>query len=91
MRQGDQIGKCDRRNITIGMQIVYSNMLLTARTIVADREEAADAVHDVILRSSQKLDQLRDPSKCVLGSSQLHETKLLQRTRQRSRRDHREV
>ena len=56
-RQGDQaaIGEIYDR---------YADRLFGfAFSMLRDREEAADAVHDVILRSSQKLDQLRDPSK----------------------------
>ena len=62
-----------------------------AFSMLRDREEAADAVHDVILRSSQKLDQLRDPSKLRPWLFSIARNEVMSRTRQRSRRDNREV
>ena len=62
-----------------------------AFSMLRDREEAADAVHDVILRSSQKLDQLRDPSKLRPWLFSIARNEVTSRTRQRSRRDDREV
>ena len=70
------------------MQIAY---LALAFSMLRDREEAADAVHDVILRSSQKLDQLRDPSKLRPWLFSIARNEVMSRTRQRSRRDNREV
>ena len=61
-----------------------------AFSMLRDREEAADAVHDVILRSSQKLDQLRDPSKLRPWLFSIARNEVMSRTRQRSRRDNRE-
>ena len=62
-----------------------------AFSMLRDREEAADAVHDVILRSSQKIDQLRDPSKLRPWLFSIARNEVMSRTRQRSRRDNREV
>jgi len=62
-----------------------------AFSILRDREEAADAVHDVILRSSQRLDQLRDPSRLRPWLFAIARNEVMTRTRQRSRRDDREV
>ena len=84
-RQGDQsaIGEIYDR---------YADRLFGfAFSMLRDREEAADAVHDVILRSSQKLDQLRDPSKLRPWLFSIARNEITSRTRQRSRRDHREV
>ena len=84
-RQGDQsaIGEIYDR---------YADRLFGfAFSMLRDREEAADAVHDVILRSSQKLDQLRDPSKLRPWLFSIARNEIASRTRQRSRRDHREV
>ena len=84
-RQGDQaaIGEIYDR---------YADRLFGfAFSMLRDREEAADAVHDVILRSSQKLDQLRDPSKLRPWLFSIARNEVTSRTRQRSRRDHREV
>ena len=60
-------------------------------SLLRDREEAADAVHDVILRSSQKLDQLRDPHKLRPWLFSIARNEVMSRMRQRSRRDNREV
>ena len=84
-RQGDQaaIGEIYDR---------YADRLFGfAFSMLRDREEAADAVHDVILRSSQKLDQLRDPSKLRPWLFSIARNEVTSRTRQRSRRDGREV
>ena len=84
-RQGDQaaIGEIYDR---------YADRLFGfAFSMLRDREEAADAVHDVILRSSQKLDQLRDPSKLRPWLFSIARNEVMSRTRQRSRRDNREV
>ena len=84
-RQGDQaaIGEIYDR---------YADRLFGfAFSMLRDREEAADAVHDVILRSSQKLDQLRDPSKLRPWLFSIARNEVTSRTRQRSRRDDREV
>lgn len=84
-RQGDQaaIGEIYDR---------YADRLFGfAFSMLRDREEAADAVHDVILRSSQKLDQLRDPTKLRSWLFSIARNEVTSRTRQRSRRDHREV
>lgn len=62
-----------------------------AFSMLRDREEAADAVHDVILRSSQKLDQLRDPAKLRPWLFSIARNEVMSRMRQRSRRDNREV
>ena len=62
-----------------------------AFSILRDREEAADAVHDVILRSSQRLDQLRDPSRLRPWLFAIARNEVMTRTRQRSKRDDREV
>ena len=62
-----------------------------AFSMLRDREEAADAVHDVILRSSQKLDQLRDPTKLRPWLFSIARNEVMSRMRQRSRRDNREV
>ena len=62
-----------------------------AFSILRDREEAADAVHDVILRSSQRLDQLRDPSRLRPWLFSIARNEVMTRTRQRSKRDDREV
>ena len=84
-RQGDQaaIGEIYDR---------YADRLFGfAFSMLRDREEAADAVHDVILRSSQKLDQLRDPAKLRPWLFSIARNEVTSRTRQRSRRDGREV
>ena len=84
-RQGDQaaIGEIYDR---------YADRLFGfAFSMLRDREEAADAVHDVILRSSQKIDQLRDPSKLRPWLFSIARNEVMSRTRQRSRRDNREV
>ena len=62
-----------------------------AFSILRDREEAADAVHDVILRSSQRLDQLRDPSRLRPWLFAIARNEVMTRTRQRAKRDDREV
>ena len=62
-----------------------------AFSILRDREEAADAVHDVILRSSQRLDQLKDPSRLRPWLFAIARNEVMTRTRQRSKRDDREV
>lgn len=84
-RQGDQaaIGEIYDR---------YADRLFGfAFSMLRDHEEAADAVHDVILRSSQKLDQLRDPTKLRPWLFSIARNEVTSRARQRSRRDHREV
>ena len=84
-RQGDQaaIGEIYDR---------YADRLFGfAFSMLRDREEAADAVHDVILRSSQKLDQLRDPTKLRPWLFSIARNEVTSRARQRSRRDHREI
>ena len=62
-----------------------------AFSILRDREEAADAVHDVILRSSQRLDQLKGPSRLRPWLFAIARNEVMTRTRQRSKRDDREV
>lgn len=60
-------------------------------SMLRNREEAADAVHDTFLKASQKLDQLRDPSRLRSWMFAIARNEVISITRQRARMDAREV
>ncbi len=60
-------------------------------SMLRDREEAADATHDVFLRASQRLDQLREPSRLRSWLFAIARNEVISRTRKRSRQSDAEV
>lgn len=60
-------------------------------SMLRDREEAADATHDVFLRATQRLDQLRDPARLRPWLFAIARNEVISRTRRRSRHSDQDV
>lgn len=85
VRAGDQAALAD-------LYDRYSDRLFGfCFSMLRNREEAADAVHDTFLKASQKLDQLRDPSRLRSWMFAIARNEVISITRQRAHVDAREV
>ena len=60
-------------------------------SMLRDREEAADATHDAFLRATQRLDQLRDPTRLRSWLFAIARNEVITRTRRRARHSDQDV